>query len=284
MNDDDQSLPDMPSFEPEPIVIEERPIKKKQKRSKIVKDKAPSNKSDYGADPAKIEQEPLEESDMFKVFIDDGDQSLPEMPSFEPEPIIIEQNTVKKKQKRSKINKEQVPSHKLDFEGEPAQIEQKPAEESEMLKVFINNGEQSLSDMPDFEPEPVAIEHIRLEEMEKLKAFINDGDKSLSDMSDFQQKPSIKRQTSFKENRKTKLQLTWKNISIIAPPKKKMWQKLSPNDKGFTILSKLSIIFIFFWVCWFNNMINQLKIDDLSGTVKPGQFLAIIGASGRNLI
>ena len=80
--------------------------------------------------------------------------------------------------------------------------------------------------------------------MQKSKALMNEGDKSLSDISDSEPKSviTIKRQTSFKENRKTKLQLTWKNISIIAPPKKKMWQKLPPDDKGFTILSKISII------------------------------------------
>ena len=48
--------------------------------------------------------------------------------------------------------------------------------------------------------------------------------------------------TEFKENNKTKIQLTWKNITIIAPPKKSLWKRLPPDAKGYTILSNKSYL------------------------------------------
>ena len=49
--------------------------------------------------------------------------------------------------------------------------------------------------------------------------------------------PLLRRQTTFKNNDKTKMQLSWKNITIIAPPKKNMCKKPDPEAKGTTILS-----------------------------------------------
>ena len=48
-----------------------------------------------------------------------------------------------------------------------------------------------------------------------------------------------KRKTSFIENKKSKIQLTWKNVTITAPPKKRLWCKQSPDAKEFIILGKL---------------------------------------------
>lgn len=62
--------------------------------------------------------------------------------------------------------------------------------------------------------------------------------------------------SSFQDFTKTKIQITWKNITISASPPKRMCKKRDETKPDFVIL------------------------DDLSGTVKPGQFLAIIGASG----
>lgn len=64
-----------------------------------------------------------------------------------------------------------------------------------------------------------------------------------------------KRATSFAEPRH-QIQLTWKNISISASPKKPFCRKM-PDDAKYTTI-----------------------LEDLSGTVKPGQFLSILGASG----
>ena len=64
------------------------------------------------------------------------------------------------------------------------------------------------------------------------------------------------KKSSFNDLSKPKIQLTWKNITISAPPKGKMCKKPDETEPDFIIL------------------------DDLSGTVKPGQFLGIIGASG----
>lgn len=47
------------------------------------------------------------------------------------------------------------------------------------------------------------------------------------------------KKTSFVETKKTKIQLTWKNITIKAPAKKARWQK-ADESKDVTILGKLS--------------------------------------------
>uniref|UniRef100_A0A7S3NLB8 ABC transporter domain-containing protein n=1 Tax=Euplotes crassus TaxID=5936 RepID=A0A7S3NLB8_EUPCR len=62
--------------------------------------------------------------------------------------------------------------------------------------------------------------------------------------------------SSFDETKKAKIQVSWKNITIKAPPKGGLCKKVPEDAEPFTIL------------------------DNLSGTVKPGQSLAIIGASG----
>ena len=51
------------------------------------------------------------------------------------------------------------------------------------------------------------------------------------------------KQKLFNENKMTKIQLTWRNISIIAPPKKILWRRISPDKKGYTILGKIIRIF-----------------------------------------
>ena len=61
------------------------------------------------------------------------------------------------------------------------------------------------------------------------------GDKSVSNAS-LEEPKSIKRATSFVENQKARLQLSWRNVSIIAPPKRKLWRKHDNDVKGFTIL------------------------------------------------
>lgn len=66
----------------------------------------------------------------------------------------------------------------------------------------------------------------------------------------------MRKKSSFKEYKKTKIQLTWKNVTITAKHPKKRCTKPQEEQPDLVIL------------------------DDLSGTVKPGQFLAIIGASG----
>eukprot|EP00343_Euplotes_focardii_P008173 CAMPEP_0205821666 /NCGR_PEP_ID=MMETSP0206-20130828/8763_1 /ASSEMBLY_ACC=CAM_ASM_000279 /TAXON_ID=36767 /ORGANISM="Euplotes focardii, Strain TN1" /LENGTH=699 /DNA_ID=CAMNT_0053117321 /DNA_START=14 /DNA_END=2113 /DNA_ORIENTATION=+ len=62
--------------------------------------------------------------------------------------------------------------------------------------------------------------------------------------------------SSFDDTRKAKLQISWKGMTIRAPPRAGMCKKVPEGAESVTIL------------------------DNLSGTVKPGQFLAIIGASG----
>ena len=55
------------------------------------------------------------------------------------------------------------------------------------------------------------------------------------------------------EENKNKLQLTWRNITIIAPPKKRFWKKASPNEKGTIILGNIFIRKIF------DSMISEQK-------------------------
>jgi ABC-type multidrug transport system ATPase subunit len=62
--------------------------------------------------------------------------------------------------------------------------------------------------------------------------------------------------SSFDDTKKLKIQIQWKNISIKAPPKSGLCRKPPADAEPRVIL------------------------DSLNGTVKPGQFLAIIGASG----
>lgn len=66
------------------------------------------------------------------------------------------------------------------------------------------------------------------------------------------------KQTIFKPSTKKKMQLSWENIVIKAIPKmKKCGRAIQPPPQPKVIL------------------------NDVSGTVLPGQFLAIIGASGK---
>ena len=69
-------------------------------------------------------------------------------------------------------------------------------------------------------------------------------DKSVSDISVPVQNIKImnKRHTSFVENDKTKMQLSWKNITIIAPPKKSFCKRSPPDAKGYTILGNTHFI------------------------------------------
>jgi ABC-type multidrug transport system fused ATPase/permease subunit len=70
-------------------------------------------------------------------------------------------------------------------------------------------------------------------------------------------------QTNIRQS-KNPIQLTWKKISITAqPPKGGCGGRCKP--RGALTSSKLII-------------------DNVSGTIKPGQFLAIIGASGKHKI
>jgi ABC-type multidrug transport system fused ATPase/permease subunit len=62
----------------------------------------------------------------------------------------------------------------------------------------------------------------------------------------------------FKESNKKKMKMSWENIVIKAIPKtKKCGRAIDPVPQPKVIL------------------------NDVSGTVFPGQFLAIIGASGK---
>ena len=90
----------------------------------------------------------------------------------------------------------------------------------------------------------------------------------------------VKKKTSFEDVKKTKIQLTWKNVSISAYPVKKMCGRKSENQENIAILSEFDIQF-------FNEFVTHiltLSLGDLNGTVKPGQFLSIIGASGKDSI
>lgn len=71
-----------------------------------------------------------------------------------------------------------------------------------------------------------------------------------------QHQERVRKKTSFEDVKNTKIQLTWKSVNISARPPKKMCRKQDPDAKNISIL------------------------NDISGTVKPGQFLSIIGASG----
>ena len=77
----------------------------------------------------------------------------------------------------------------------------------------------------------------------------NFGDSALSNSAE-----DIKPKSRFGTSTKKKIQLSWENISISAPPKGK--DRATQNDK--------------------------IIINDVSGTVVPGQFLAILGASGNS--
>ena len=59
----------------------------------------------------------------------------------------------------------------------------------------------------------------------------------------------MQKRSSFKDTKNAKIQLTWKNVTISSSPKKRICKGRDENyDAGRVIL------------------------DDLSGTVKPGQF------------
>jgi ABC-type multidrug transport system fused ATPase/permease subunit len=87
------------------------------------------------------------------------------------------------------------------------------------------------------------------EESKELKnsEFPTDGDRPIQNK---------RRRTSFGQLHNSKIQITWKNVTVSVIPKKGMWSKNSHDLK------------------------NKVILNNVSGTVKPGQFLAIIGASG----
>lgn len=73
----------------------------------------------------------------------------------------------------------------------------------------------------------------------------------------FDKAPAEEQKKLFKESSKKKMQLSWEHIVIRAMPKtKKCGRAIVPAPQPKIIL------------------------NDVSGTVLPGQFLAIIGASG----
>jgi ABC-type protease/lipase transport system fused ATPase/permease subunit len=74
----------------------------------------------------------------------------------------------------------------------------------------------------------------------------------------FEKAPVEEHKKLFKESQKKKMQLSWEHIVIRAIPKaKKCGRSIQPPPQAKIIL------------------------NDVSGTVLPGQFLAIIGASGK---
>lgn len=90
----------------------------------------------------------------------------------------------------------------------------------------------------------------------------------------------MSRITSFEDVKKTKIQLTWKNVNISASPVKKMCGRKSESQENVTILSEFNIkSFMSLW-----RHILTLSLGDINGTVKPGQFLTIMGASGKDSI
>ena len=59
--------------------------------------------NDFEPEPIKIEQAPYEETE--NLFIDDDNQSLSDMPNFEPEPepVKLKEKPIKKKKKQKQI-------------------------------------------------------------------------------------------------------------------------------------------------------------------------------------
>ena len=54
-------------------------------------DRSLSNKSNFIPRPIKIEHEPSDEMENRNGFIDDEDQSIPDMPNFEQESVKVKQ-------------------------------------------------------------------------------------------------------------------------------------------------------------------------------------------------
>jgi len=55
-----------------------------------------------------------------------------------------------------------------------------------------------------------------------------------------QQSEHIRKKTSFEDVKKTKIQLTWRNVNISASPPKKMCGRKSDNQEKIEILSELN--------------------------------------------
>ena len=62
-------------------------------------------------------------------------------------------------------------------------------------------------------------------------------------------------------------------------PKQRLCRKQDPDSKEITILGNTAITDYYYCLCLY--MFADFAIDDLSGTVQPGEYLAIIGASGN---
>ena len=129
-----------------------------------------------------------------------------------------------------------------------------------MSNSFKEQSENSKVDRQTYNEKLLHID----EEKESVEDYIRNmssskvHDQSIGDANtqNFKAKNIAERSSSFIELKKSKIQITWENVTITAPPIKQFCKKLDPEIQDFTIL------------------------DDISGTVKPGQFLAIIGASG----
>ena len=55
---------------------------------------------------------------------------------------------------------------------------------------------------------------------------------------------NIKKKSSFSESNKPKIQITWKNITIKAQKKKRIWQKSLDENSEITILGILDLSYI----------------------------------------
>ena len=64
------------------------------------------------------------------------------------------------------------------------------------------------------------------------------GDEPIQDISNCLNESFSKPNTSLTKNNKAKIQLTWKNIFIVASPKNRIWKRNSQNIEGVTIISK----------------------------------------------
>ena len=124
----------------------------------------------------------------------------------------------------------------------------KPVTQKVFSEVSVRDEEisQASEQVGDFPPEPA------------FKTVLPDAPKEERKTSKAASYGMIPRSESRKlaESNNTKIQLTWKNVTISSVPRGRCGRPIpGANEK--------------------------VIIDDVSGTVAPGQFLAIIGASGE---
>lgn len=68
------------------------------------------------------------------------------------------------------------------------------------------------------------------------KIQLDDSVKDIDEVRKEGRRPPLK--SSFDDTKKIKIQITWKNITIKAPPRAGMCKKVDPNAESFTILGK----------------------------------------------